>query len=289
MKRSATAFALLALICSASFAQESETRERTKREQRKYDNESKATVLDPDAFKTEGKQIFSGPQPGEKLTAIAATNLAGDNKGKDVDPVTLQKSRPQIIIFQNESGVAVRGLYGLADSIGKIDKKTAKDLHVACVFLSDDESKITQFEKLFPKLMEMGIDSVSLSSDGRDGPGAYGLNRTVAQTIILAKDGKVTRNFAFPQGLLYSDPHVMGAVAELIEVDRETVAGWLAEGKKDGDRMRMRGGDERKSAVKRAFREKLKEFVEAGKITREEAGELHRAAFPNSDTDRRSR
>lgn len=32
--------------------------------------------------------------------------------------------------------------------------------------------------------------------------------------------------------------------------------------------------------AKNAFREKLGEFVRAGKITRAEAGELYRAAFP---------
>ena len=29
--------------------------------------------------------------------------------------------------------------------------------------------------------------------------------------------------------MLYPDPHVMGGIAELIDEDNETVAGWLAE------------------------------------------------------------
>ena len=287
MKRHILVLLFTTLLCTPGLTQEeAETKERSaesrtvERGRKRYDR-GKVTVEDPAKFKTEGKTIFSGPQPGEKLTAFKATSLAGDSKGKELDPVSSGKDRPQVIVFQDESGVAIRGLYGIVDAIGKINRKTEKDLHVTCVFLSDDEVKINQFAGTFPKLVEMGIDSIALSKDGRDGPGAYGLNRNVSHTIILAKDGQVTRNFVFPQGLLYSDPHVMGGVAELIGEDRETVAKWLAEGGDRGDRMRMRGGDKDGRAVaKRAFGEKIREFVEAGKLTRAEAGELYKAAFP---------
>ena len=125
-------------------------------------------------------------------------------------------------------------------------------------------------------MLERGIDVVAVSQGGRDGPGAYGLNRTISQTIILARDGKVTRNFVFPEPLLYADPHVMGGIAELIGEQRETVAVWLNEAAA-GERPRA-GGD--RARRQRALGGKLRGLVEAGKLTREEAGELYRAAFP---------
>ena len=273
MKRSAIAFTLVAFLCSGSLAQAQK-----KGERREY-GRGKLTVKDPADFRTEGKQIFSGPQPGETLPAFKATSLAGDNKGKELDPIELAGNNPQILLFQDENGVAIRGLYGIAETIKKINRKTEPDLQIACVFLSDDVETITgRYAKLFPRLRERGIDLIAISKDGRDGPGAYGLNRTVSQTIILARDGKVTRNFVFPQGLLQSDPHLMGGIAELIGEERETVARWLA-GAAEGD-ARMRRNDDPQSAAKAAFREKLGEFVKDGKITREDAGELYRAAFP---------
>jgi len=296
MKRSAIALTLVALVGSMSFAQEStrrrpETREAERKEQRsagrerrEYD-QNKFPVKDPDGFKVEGESVFSGPQPGEKLRGLKATSIIGDDKGQEIDPIAVAGDKPQILFFQDESGVAVRGLYGVVDAIGKINRKTDKDLHVACVFLSDDPDSITSFGGMLPTLRERGIDVIAVSKDGRDGPGAYGLNRTVSQTIILARDGKVTRNFVFRQGMLFADPHVMGGVAELIDEDRETVAGWLAEANEEAARMRMRGrrGDDGdndpQSAAKAALREKLGEFVRAGKLTREEAGELYEAAF----------
>ena len=58
-----------------------------------------------------------------------------------------------------------------------------------------------------------------ISPDGREGPGSYGLNRNVAQTILIAKDGKVLHNFAFTQPLLYTDPHLLGAIADAVGAD----------------------------------------------------------------------
>ena len=290
MKRSAIALTLVALVGSMSFAQEStrrtETREAERKEQRsagrerrEYD-QNKFPVKDPDGFKVEGESVFSGPQPGEKLRGLKATSIIGDDKGQEIDPIAFAGDKPQILFFQDESGVAIRGLYGVVDAIGKINRKTDKDLHVACVFLSDDPDSITNFGGMLPTLRERGIDVIAVSKDGRDGPGVYGLNRKVSQTIILARNGKVTRNFVFRQGMHYADPHVIGGIAELIDEDRETVAGWLAEADEEAARMRMRRDNDPQSAAKAALREKLGEFVRAGKLTREEAGELYEAAFP---------
>ena len=292
MKRWSIALTLVVFLCSGSFAQERETRERTREGQRGGERgrreygRGRLGVEDPAGFKTEGKKVFSGPQPGEKLPAFKATSLAGENRGKELDPIGLAGDRPQILIFQDEGGVGIRGLFGVLDAIARIDRKSDRDLHITSVFLSDDTEKVSRFAGRFSSaLLERGLDVISVSKDGRDGPGAYGLNRTVSQTIILAKDGKVTCNFVFPQGLLYADPHVMGGIAELVDEKRETVAAWLSEA---GSNERMRGGGDlaRPQAV---FREKLAALIEADKITRAEAGELYRIAFPEQQRRGRRR
>lgn len=298
MKRSAIALTFVALVGSMSFAQEStrrkpETREAEPEEQRSTERgrrlytQKKVAVKDPDGFKAEGKAIFSGPQPGEKVSAIKVVSLAGEEKGKEFDPIAAAGDKPHVLFFQDESGVAIRGLFGVGRAIGTINRQSDKDLRVSCVFLTDDPDKITSsFGRLFPRMREQGIDVVAVSTDGRDGPGSYGLNRTIAQTIILAKEGKVTRNFVFRQGMLLPDPHVMGGIAELIDEDRETVAGWLAKANEEAAGMQMRGrrGDDGdkdpQAAAKVALGKKVGEFVRAGKLTREEAGEIIRAAFP---------
>ena len=292
------ALTLVALVGFVSFAQESakngnETRETERKEQRRADrgrrayDQNKIPVKDPEGFKAEGEPVFSGPQPGEKVLGLKAASLFGEDKGKEIDPVAAAGDRPQILFFQDESGVAIRGLFGVGRAIGNIGRKTNKDLHVACVFLSDDPDSITsRYGQLFQRMREQGINVVAISKDGRDGPGAYGLNRTVSQTIILARNGKVTRNFVFRQGMLTPDPHVIGGIAELIDEDRESVAGWLAEANEEAARMRMRRDNDPQAAARAALRRKIGEFVQAGKLTREDASELYEAAFPEEEIAR---
>ncbi|MEM6472990.1 MAG: hypothetical protein AAF802_25745 [Planctomycetota bacterium] len=284
------ALALLGLLASASVAQEGENREEASaaaRTRQKY-SRPKVTVKDPADFMSKGKQIFSGPQPGEKLPEFKATSLMGDSKGKEIAPNELAAERPQILVFQDDGGVAARGINGILRAVETIDRKAKQDLHVACVFLCDDTETMTRrFAGLFPRLRERGIEIIAVSKDGRDGPGAYGLNRAVSQTIILAKGGTVTHNFVFPQGMLFPDPHVMGGIAEIIDEDREVVEGWLADAFDQDEQMRMRRDESPQSDARNAFREKLGEFVRAGKLTRKEAAELYRAAFPGGPSDDR--
>ena len=257
----------------------------TKGQDRRYRNRRRTEVKDPAGYQTKGKQIFSGPQKGEKLPALKETSLFVDNKGEAFDPIKRAGSRPQILFFQDDSGVGIRGLFGFANAIRQVNEKTEKELQVACIFLADEANTITsRYARIFGRLRESGVSVIAIASGGRNGPGSYGLNRNIAQTILVAKDGKVTWNFVSEQGLLFADPHILGAVAEAVGEKRETVAAWL----------NTTGSDDRAPANEelarrqRELRAKLGELVEAGKLTRSEAGELYRAAF-DGGAERRSR
>ena len=257
----------------------------TKSQDRRYRNRRRTEVKDPAGYQTKGKQIFSGPQPGEKLPALKVTSLFGDTKGEAFDPIKRAGNRPQILFFQDAIFGEVPCLFQFADAIRQVNEKADKELQVACIFLADEANTITsRYAGVFAGLRERGVNVIAVASGGRSGPGSYGLNRNISQTIIVAKDGKVTWNFVSEQGLLFANPHILGAVAEAVGEKRETVSAWL----------NAAGADDRAPANKelarrqRALRTKLGEFVEAGKLTRREAGELYRAAF-DGGTDRRGR
>ena len=258
-------------------------------------------VKDPAGFaKMQQKQIFSGPQPGEKLPAFKSTSLLPNREGKPVDVVGDLGNGPQVIVFQDRSGVAVRGLFGVSDALNKISQKH-EQLRMSVVFLDDDREYMTGFANRFAKsLKDRGIGHIALSEDGRDGPGNYGLNRTVSQTIILAKDGKVTHNFVFPRGLLYADPHVLGGIAELVGTERSAIAEIVntpnaREREAMANQRRATDADPQGQAKVR-FRAKLGELVRSEKLTRADAKELWDAAFgettvkkdrPAGDKDKR--
>ena len=256
-----------------------------KGQDRRYRNRRRTEVKDPAGYQTKGKQIFSGPQTGEKLPALKVTGLFGDTKGEAFDPIKRAGNRPQILFFQDDSGVGLRGLFQFAGTIRQVNEKADQELQVACIFLADEANTITsRYAGIFGRLRERGVNVIAVASGGRSGPGSYGLNRNIAQTILVAKDGKVTWNFVSEQGLLFADPHILGAVAEAVGEKRETVAAWLNAAGSD-DRA---PANEELARRQRALRTKLGKLVEAGKLTRREAGELYRAAF-DGGTDRRSR
>ena len=48
-------------------------------------------------------------------------------------------------------------------------------------------------------------------------------------SLLVAKNGKVLHNFAFTQPMLYPDAHLVGALAEVVGVDCQTMENWLKE------------------------------------------------------------
>jgi len=282
---------IFALLCSTSFAQEVDTKN-TKPEMRREAARSSGqrrgpteySFKDPAAFKVTGGDLFSGPQIGESIPEFKATTLTGKNANNEISPLDAGETNLQIVFFQDDTGVAIRGLFGVARVASAIEQNFDKPIGVKVVFLADEPETITsKYGRLYEGMEDRGIDIVAASLDGRDGPGSLGLNRTVAQTVLLVRDGKVTRNFVFPEGMLYPDPHLLGGIAELIGMDRQKVASSLLASGEGAGEMRMRATSStsvNQDQAKNAFREKLGEFVRSGKITRAEAGELYRAAFP---------
>lgn len=184
-------------------------------------------VKDPAGFVAAGqKEVFSGPQPGEMLPSLSVIGLAGDWKEQELDPVELADGKPMVLIFLDQGGSGVRGAFGFARAMKGVSKKAEQEIAVTAVFLEDDTTKVTEAAKRFGKLLSEFM-TLTVSPDGRDGPGAFGLNRNVAMTVLVCREGKVLHNFPMTQPMLYSDPYVFGAVADLIGETNETLAKWL--------------------------------------------------------------
>ena len=184
-----------------------------------------AELRDPAEFTPEGgERLFSGPQPGETLPPLKVTTF----DGQEYDPIALAGQDPQILMFGG--GQVLGRVQGpLARQVQTIANESGTTWHISMTYLSDNQFDTAEFvgriagsAGRLPEFVRVGY-----SKDGRDGPGAWGFNRNVPVTIIVAKDGKVTHNFAYAQDFFFGAPHVLGAIAEVIGEDRETVAGWL--------------------------------------------------------------
>ena len=82
------------------------------------------------------------------------------------------------------------------------------------VWLSDDATAAEQFLHRARHAMPSEVP-IGISVDGAEGPGAYGLNRHVALTVLVGQGGKVTANFALVQPSVQADaPKILAKVAE---------------------------------------------------------------------------
>jgi|GEM_PF-1693967 len=242
-------------LYSIAFPERSRDRDAGRETDRRYRNRRTVEVKDPAQFKIAGgKALFSGPQPSEKIPSFKVTGLNGERVGKVFDPVRLAGGKLQVLIFMDDNGVGIRGLFGTASILSQIADKSGKQIQLTAILLGDDPAKLSQFGKRFGERLSGVV--MAASQEGRDGPGVLGLNRTISMTIVVAKDGEVTHNLVFPQSMLYPNPYFLGAIASVIGQKRETVTKWL--NVEPADSAPARG---RRTPARRPSREELRNLV----------------------------
>ena len=96
--------------------------------------------------------------------------------------------------------------------------RAKEGLATGIVWLTDD---VTEAEIAMKRIIFLGDGlaqeaPLGISLDGQEGPGSYGLNRTVSLTILVGKDGKVAANFALVQPSIQADlPKILEEVAKV--------------------------------------------------------------------------
>jgi hypothetical protein len=224
------------------------------------------------------KPIYSGPQPGEKVPSLTAINLRGDQAGQEFDPVELAGDKLHLMVFVSKSRTFGRFLRQLRQQLQSIEENSKQPWAMSVIVCTDDaneaEKSFTVLDQRYPKNLVVG-----LSKDGSAGPPAYGLDKNLTATVIVVKNGKVANNLPYVGNAFYTQPHILGAIAEAMEVDHDTLRKYI--GSTPGDAATEANGrgmqgnkGKSKATPKKGFRKKLVTLVLSEKITRAEAGEL---------------
>ena len=155
--------------------------------------------------------IFSGPQLGETLPRLKVTSIAGESEGRPFDPIAESKGQPITLVFIHE---LTRPGFGLMRAVTQFAAgRKARGMSVAVVFLTDDATATAKWSKNVQRMLSPDV-KYGMSMEGKEGPGAYGLNRNVIVTVLVGNQGKVTGNFALVQPQLQVDgPKILEAVA----------------------------------------------------------------------------
>jgi hypothetical protein len=158
---------------------------------------------------------FSGPQPGEKLTPFVVQDLLAEDE-KRINPIESADGRPCLIIFIHTLS---RPAIGLTRTLTTAAEKLTSDKpSVSIIFLTDDPTETQQWAKRARNALPQGVQ-MGVSTEGVEGPGAYGLNRKVSMTILIGKENKVTSNFALIQPSIQADaPKIISSLAKCMGV-----------------------------------------------------------------------
>jgi hypothetical protein len=152
----------------------------------------------------------SGPAVSDKLKDLKAKAIFGGDEGKEINLLERSKKGPAVIIFVHKLS---RPTFRLLKELDKAAATNDK-LNATFVWLTDDVNKTEEFLKTAKNSLAFQTP-VAVSLDGLAGPNGYGLNDQVDVTIVLARDGVVTGNFAFVGPNETSAPKVVAAMSEL--------------------------------------------------------------------------
>src|SRR5436190_4317300 len=102
-----------------------------------------------------GDQVFSGPQPGEKLTPFKVHVFSGPQAGKEVQLLADPKETPRLLIFVHE---ITRPALQLLRPVDLYAKRLAADgLETHVVWLTADKTKTEAY-------LEQAKNSLALQS-----------------------------------------------------------------------------------------------------------------------------
>jgi hypothetical protein len=190
-------------------------------------------------------RVFSGPQVGEKVTPFKVLDVRGPAAGKEREVVAAADGAgPAVLVFVHGIERSIVPLITVVDEYGH-QKRDA--LKTTFVFLSADRVASEKRLPLVGQSLRMQCP-MALSLDGAEGPGNYGLNKDCLVTIVVAKENKVTANFALVQPGIADAPAVLKAMADACGDPKPPTAEALRE-KRGGEGMRpatrpARGGGE---------------------------------------------
>lgn len=232
-------------------------------------------IADPaDWIKDLEEPIYSGPQPGEKILPLRLLNLRGDKTGQEFDPVQLAGENLHLMFFVRESRTFGRFLGQLRRQLQSIEDNTKQPWAMSVIVSTDDvneaEKSFAVLDQRYPKNLLVGV-----SKDGAAGPPAYGLDKNLTATVIVARNGVVIHNLPYVGNAFYTQPHILGAVADAMQIDHDTLRKHI--GGTPGDAAEVAYGRAKRTRTEDsvdAFGMQLRTLVQTQKVSRVDAAKL---------------
>lgn len=152
------------------------------------------------------EETLSGPQKGEQLTPFKIVDVATT---KEVE-IEFKKGASLLVFIHELTRPAAQCFRPLDDYAAK-----HPELNTLFVYLSEDQDGAERHLPVVVQSVKLK-SKLGVSIDGKEGPGAYGLNKKVTLTVLVAKDGFVMANFAILSPNETDAPKILKALDNLL-------------------------------------------------------------------------
>ena len=156
---------------------------------------------------------FSGPQAGEALTPFRVLAVNGPEAGRETDFIAQFGKAPILLLFAHDVTRPIINTFWPIDRFA--GDRAPAGLKVLFVYMAADkisgERRIREWDR------SMGFQvPMSVSLDGAEGPGLYGLNRELPVTAILAREGRVVSNITVVQPGYHAAVQIIAETSKLV-------------------------------------------------------------------------
>ena len=172
------------------------------------------TVLVGAAF-ADGKRIKSGLKPGDFALPFRCLSVTGPDKDDVLCLVCKNGDRPLAMVFANEISDPLKTLLKRLDLA--VERNRQAELASFAVFLTADPDSTENSLKELAEKEKISENVPLVIPEIPTGPPHYKISKDADVTVMLFKEGKVVRNFAFAPKKL-TKPDVERIVASLATI-----------------------------------------------------------------------
>lgn len=156
---------------------------------------------------------FSGPQPGESLAPFKVLQVLSPEKSEVIQIAKPKKdAETTVLMFMHKLSEPAIGLMMTVEWYATKQKEVTSYY----IMLHEDREKARTMAQRWAQRPFFSASPMSISVDGLEGPGRYGLNRNVDMTVLVAKGNKVTHNFAINGPNNTDAPAILTAISKTI-------------------------------------------------------------------------
>jgi hypothetical protein len=142
------------------------------------------------------QDVDSGPEHGQKVSALKVFDATGNSRDKEVDYVAERKDKPTVYVFVQ----ADKWDRPMARFLRKLDEtvlKESQDVYVVAVWLTDDADKTKAYLPRAQQSLNLQNTALTCFMGEKAGPKDWGINADAHLTAVVAHKGRVAKRFGY--------------------------------------------------------------------------------------------